>query len=825
MLKNYFKIACRVLLRQKLFSGINILGLSVGMAACLLIVQYISFELQYDNFHRNGDQIYRINHQNFSKGNLVENLPTTYSAVGPTLTAHFPEVRSMARIATMQGLVTAKQPNGSLVSFNEPAMYLVDSSFLKIFSFPMLSGTTSALNAPNNIVITEKTAKKYFPGQEAIGRTLRIQEQTAGIDITGTVTGVCKDVPANSHLQFDFLVSFDLKSGDWIYPDYFTYILLSPGSDPKTFETRMGSFFKRNISELSKDNNSSFTQGKSNLNNISFSLQPLKRIHLYSNLSGEISPAGNGSMVWYLGLVAGLILLIAYINYVNLSTAKVIERAKEVGIRKVLGSQRLQLIIQFLFESMLLNIASIGLALVIVFISMPGFSALCGVPISFTLWNDFGFLIGFSGCLLLGIMLSAFYPAMILSGYKPIQILKGKFLNNPQGLSLRKGLVVFQFVATISFLIGTLIVFRQVNYMKNADKGMDMTETLVVEAPHNIRATDQANRDYALRDSLFQTEIARNPNIHGITSSSSIPGEPIGYIMSYTNPSYNGNEKSIRLSTFEIGSSFTEQFKIKLIAGDEASMNWHSGKPKMMLNESAVNALGFKNPQDAIGKIVQTKNGSGRKFDNEVVGVMQNFHQNSFKDNYLPIVFKLSDPNSTVHYALKVSTGDLSTTIAQIEKTFRNVYPEAAFEYFFLDDFFNRQYKTEQHFGQIFSLFSGLAVFVACLGLFGLTLITITQKIKEIGIRKVLGASVADILMLLCKDLLRLIVIADIIALPLTYWGGKKWLETYTFRIDINAWIFIIPTILVLLIALITISFQALKAALANPVKSLRTDG
>src|ERR1700722_12655860 len=763
MFKNYFKIACRVLFRQKLFTTINILGLAIGMAACLLIVQYISFELSYDNFQKNGDNIYRIKHQNFSQGNLIENLPTTYSAVGPTLKSQFPEVREMTRIVRTEGLVTAQQPNGSLMAFNERGIYMADASFLKVFSFGMLHGTMDALNDPNTVVITEKTEKKYFPNQDAIGKAIRIQEQTSGTDITATVTGVCKDVPANSQLQFDFVISADFKSGNWVYPEFYTYILLSPSADPKIFQSKLSAFIKNNISEISKNNNSSPTQGKSSLNNISLTLQPLRQIHLYSNLSPEISSGGNGNMVWYLGIIAFLILLIAYINYINLSTAKVIDRAKEVGIRKVLGSQRLQLIIQFLFESFLLNVISIVLALFIVIASMPWFSKLCGVQMNFTLWKEFFFLLGFTAFLFLGILLSAFYPALILSNYKPVQILKGKFLKSTQGISLRKALVVFQFVATISFLIGTLVVYRQVNYMKTADKGMDMQQTLIVEAPHYIRATDEANMEFAKKDSVFQTEVLGDPRIQNITSSSSIPGESIGFIMSYTNPSAEAGEKSIRLATFEIGSRFIDQFKIKVIAGDKSLFNWSRGAT-MMLNESAVISLGFKNPQDAIGKMVETKNGHGRKFENEVVGVMQNFHQSSFKDDYTPIVFRPSDPNSAAHYELKLGTNDLPKTIAQIEKMYKNVFPDAAFEYFFLDEFFDQQYKSEQHFAEVFSLFSGFAVFVACLGLFGLTLITITQRIKEIGIRKVLGASVANILLLISRDFIGLIAIAAAIA-------------------------------------------------------------
>jgi putative ABC transport system permease protein len=636
------------------------------------------------------------------------------------------------------------------------------------------------------------------------------------------VTGVCKDVPANSHLQFDFLVSGDAKAGDWVYPDSYTYVSLSPQTNPKIFEAKLPAFIKKYATQ-SGQNASSPTQGKTNINSITLSLQPLRDIHLYSNLSNEISNGGNGNLVWYLGLIAMLILLIAYINYVNLSTAKVIERAKEVGIRKVLGSQRAQLIKQFLFESLLLNVISIAVAVFIVLLCMPWFSALCGVQIGFTLWEDPYFALGFMGLLIAGILLSATYPALILSDYKPVQILKGKFMNNAQSIPLRKALVVFQFVATIAFMMGTLVVYRQVNFMKANNMGMDMKQTLVVLAPQNVRATDQDAMNFTAKDSVFQNELLRDPRIKNVTSSSSIPGQSIGYIMSYTRHTQAG-EKSLRLSTLEIGNRYLDQFKVQVIAGEKITARTNFSKSPMMLNEAAVTSLGFKNAQDAVGKLVETKNGRGRVFENEVIGVIQNFHQTSLKDDYTPLVVRAIDPSSVTHYEVKFNSSNLPQTITQIEKTYKSVFPESAFQYFFLDEFFDQQYKVEQHFGEVFSLFSGFAIFVACLGLFGLTLITITQRIKEIGIRKVLGASASNILLLIAKDFIGLILIANAIALPLAYWGCYKWLQNYKFRIDFSAWFFIMPMVMVFLIAILTVSYQSIRAALANPVKSLRSE-
>ncbi|HVW95282.1 MAG TPA: ABC transporter permease [Mucilaginibacter sp.] len=823
MLINYIRIAWRIILRQKLFSLVNIIGLATGMAACLLIVQYISFELSFDNFHSNGRNIYRIKYQNYSQGNLIENTPKTFSAVGPALKANFPEVTDFTRVNKLSGMVSVQRPDGSLLAFNEDKLYQADASFFKIFSFPMVEGTRNALNEPNTIAISESTARKYFHAENAIGKTIRIQQQASGTDIKAIVTGIFKDVPANSHLQFDFVVSGNNGVGDWVYPDFYTYVQLAPGTDPKLFDAKLPDFIKRNaVAEGAKT--SSFTQGKTNINSISLSLQPLRDIHLYSNLSNEIGNSGNGKMVWYLGLVAVLILVIAYINYVNLTTARVVDRAREVGIRKVLGSRRLQLIKQFLFESLLLNIISVVAAIVITLFSMPWFSKLCGAEIHFTLWKDIYFAAGFIALLAVGVLLSAAYPAIVLSDYKPVQVLKGKFMNSSQSISLRKALVVFQFAATAAFLMGTLVVYRQVNFMKDANKGMNMKQTLVVVAPQNIRATDADNLAYMAKDSVFQNEVSRIHSISGVSASTSIPGQAIDFILAYTSHAQTASEKTLRLSTLEIGAKYLSQFNIKVIAGTELPDNTNRRYPALLLNEASVNSLGFKNAKDAVGKFIQTRNGRGRIFQNEIVGVVQNFHQTSLKDDYTPIVFRTSDPNSTTYYQLKVNTANMAQTIARVEKTYKSVYSGSAFQYFFLDEFFDQQYKTEQHFGKVFTLFSGFAIFVACLGLFGLTLITITQRMKEIGIRKVLGASVSNIILLVSKDFASLIVIANLIALPLAYWGCERWLQTYKFRITINAWGFVLPVITVFMIAILTVSYQSVKAALANPVKSLRNE-
>jgi putative ABC transport system permease protein len=511
-------------------------------------------------------------------------------------------------------------------------------------------------------------------------------------------------------------------------------------------------------------------------------------------------------------------------NYINLSTAKAVERAKEAGIRKVLGSERKQLVFQFLFESFLVNLIALILAIIIDLFALPGFGKLCGEHIGFSLLNAPLLLFSFFGLMLAGTIISALYPAFILSKYQPTQILKGKFHHSTKSIALRQALVVFQFVATIFFLIGTVIVYKQLNFMMTAKKGMDVSQTLVIPAPRNVRSTDEEAASFAAKDSLFSMEALRDPHVESVTASSTIPGEYINYIISYKNQDQSVNSRDLRLSTFEIQPNFLHQFKSRIIAGEQFSNIQRSNKAPMILNESAVAALGFKSAKDAVGGIVETRNSRGRVFENEVIGVIEDFHQTSLRDNYTPTVFRILDPSSIKYYELKISTANLSNTLNALESTYKRAFSNSAFEYFFLDEFFNQQYQQEQHFGQVFSLFAGFAIFIACLGLFGLTLISVNQRVKEVGVRKVLGASVANIWVLLSRDFVRLILIAAAIALPLAYLGGHEWLQNYQFRAKLNLWVFVLPIIAAFALAMITISFQVLKAALTNPVKSLKTE-
>lgn len=823
MFQNHLKVAFRTLWRNKFLSGVNLFGLGLGMAACLLILQYTSFEWSYDRFHQNSNQIYRLQAERYAAGEPTEKSAKTAPELGPALKAAFLEITEVTRAAPwLGGVVSTLGTDGQPKAFNEPDLLFVDAAFLRLFSFPLLKGAASALEEPNTVFITEQTAKKYFGKQDPLGKTLTLDNHNQGHHFTVTVRGICREAPANSHLKFNFLVS-RLTAGQEGGPQTwsaYTYILLSPKANVVALQAKLPRFIQQYQS--SPDEKSTDKSG--------LSLQPLHDIHLYSALAEEVSGSGNGKMVWFLTFIAGLILLIAYVNYINLATARATERAKEVGIRKVLGSQRWHLIRQFFLESLLLNLFSAALALSLVQLSLPWFSRLVGIPASFHLWQHSWFIGAFFGLLTGGALLSGLYPALVLSAYQPVQVLKGRIGQLGKGVSLRQSLVVLQFVASVTLMVGTFTVYRQLNYMRHKDLGIDITQTLIIAAPQARRETYEAELAFYQRNNFFKSEISSYPGITGITATSNVPGIPIDWTPRYFDRADAPDEAAVNRPTIAVGPEFIDQFNLRVIAGEKISLERAKGMQArnvtpIMLNEAAVRACGFANPAQAIGQAIFARNGSGKNFENRVVGVLRDFHQQSLRETYTPLIFRISENAGAItHYAIKVNSSQMGQSLAQIETTYKSFFPGSPFEYFFLDEFFNQQYQTDQQFGQVFGLFTGLAIFVACLGLFGLCLFTTTQRTKEIGIRKVLGASVLHIVSLLSKDFLKLVLLATLLAWPLAYWGIQNWLQNYSFRIPVSAGLFVVPALLVGIIALLTVSFQAIKAAAANPVDSLRNE-
>lgn len=802
MLKNYLTIALRNLLRHKMFSFINILGLAIGMAACLLIMQYVSFELSYDSFHQNGDRIYRIPVESYlANGQFEYTDAGAPPAMGPALKQDFPEVADYVRLHWVyDGAVISYQD----VRFREEKIYYAEPSFLSIFSFPLIHGNAhTALNEPNTALLTQSTARKYFGNEDPVGKVIQFNGKQNLL-----ITGILRDVPVNSHLQFGALISFatlaqaekeSMNSWDWY--NFYTYLLLQPNTDPKAFAAKLPAFIEKYQGENMRKKNYG----------LRLFLQQLSDIQLNNTVSYEIEVRGNRHSVYFLSLIALFIVVIAWVNYVNLSTAKAAERAKEVSIRKVVGSTQPQLIGQFLLESVLINLIAATVAIFLAYITLPFFHKLVGKSIPFTFWDNKQFLLYMVAMLLAGMLASAFYPAFVLSSFKPVQILKGRASGGNRGIWLRKSLVVVQFAASVALIIGTLVVYRQLQFMRGQDLGVNVDQTLVIRAPQVRDST------YATSKFTFKTELLRHPAVRSATFSNCIPGEEI------TDTAGNVHRKGEKdkegnYSLVWIDYDFIPAYEMKMVAGRNFSEQFSTDKQAVILNETAARTLGFSSPNEAVNETILV-----RDEEKKVVGVVKDYHQRSLRNSHEPIVF-IGDLSRSVYFSLKVSPANVSTTIAAVKVDYDAKFAGNPFEYFFLDEYFNRQYQADQQFGQAFAFFAGLAIFVACLGLFGLASFTTIQRTKEIGVRKVLGASVPDILLLLSRDFLQLVLISFVIAVPLSWYTMHQWLQNYAFRTALQWWLFVLPGSLILLIALLTVSYQSIKTALINPVKSLRNE-
>jgi putative ABC transport system permease protein len=801
MLRNYLTIAFRNLLRHRIFSLVNVFGLAIGMAACLLILQYVRFELSYDRFHAQGSRIYRIPSGSYLAGGALDYIDAGNSpAVGPALKREFPEVADFVRLNPFyDGAVIA---NGD-VKFREEKLYYADPSVLTVFSFPFLKGDClTALQSPNTVVLTETTARKYFGAEDPVGKVILLNGKKSLM-----ITGVLKDIPVNSHLQFGLLVSFStfaqgVKENleeNWGWYNFFTYVLLRPQADPKAVEAKLPAFVEKHKGDEMRKNN--YWE--------KFILQPLSDIHLNSSIAYEVDVRGDRKSVYSLAIIAAFILLIAWVNYVNLSTAKATERAKEVGVRKVTGASRSQLIRQFLLESIFLNVLAALLAGLITAIFLPFFGQLVGKTVPFALLDDLPSTLGMLAALGTGTLLSAFYPAFVLSAFKPIFALKGSSSGTRQGAFLRKSLVVFQFAASIALIAGTLVVYQQLEFMRKQEVGMNLAQTLVIRAP-NVR-----DSTYAENKEVFKTELLRNAAVRSATISSDIPGEKI---INATGDVWREGAKIRSTGTYALNfvdKDFVPSFQLDLVAGRNFSA---TDKQAVLLNEAAIQLLGFKSAQEAIQQKITL-----RDDEKTIIGVVKNFHQESLRNRFEPTILVGSKARSS-YFSLKVNPENLAETIAATKATYDRYFPGNPFEYFFLDEFFSRQYQADQQFGRVFGVFTALAIGVAALGLFGLASFMATQRTKEIGIRKVLGATVTNIVGLLSRDFLKLVLIAFLLAIPVAWYTMNQWLQNYAFRIQIGWWVFVLAGIFALFIALLTISYQALNAALANPVKSLRTE-
>lgn len=799
MVKNYLTIALRNLRKRKGYAFINIFGLAVGIAASLLILQYVTHELSYDTFHEDADRIYRVRYDSFRDGERVFKSATSFPKVGPAMQADFPEVEEYVRIFLRYGGEVVRHED---LSFKEDNLLQVDPTFLTMFDYPLLQGDReTALSEPNTAVIEVNTARKYFGDEDPIGKRIRVRT-----DEEYTITGVIES-PENSHLKFTYLLSYSTLvqqwgegfNNAWGWYDFYNYIRLAPDTDIEALQAKFPDFVVRHSgNEQARERTI-------------FELQALTDIHLYSDLIQEARVNGDGEAVYFLLIIAFFILLIAWVNYVNLSTARAVERAQEIGVRKVMGAEKSQLIRQFILESVWLNVIAAGIAIGLLYASMPLFNQLSGEALSLNLLSDARFWAALIGLFCVGAFLSGLYPAFVLSAYQPVTVLKGKFAQARQGLALRKGLVIGQFVASVGLIAGTMIVYQQLAFMRGQDLGIDIEQTLVVEGP-GVITNDSL---YSNQFSSFKQQLLQHANVRSVAASTEIPGNLIYWTNGARKLNHNG-QQSIIMYKVGIDYDFLDSFGHKLLAGRSYAREFTADDASVILNERALEVLDLGAPPDAVGERVRI---GGDTLT--VVGVVENFHQEGLQKAYDQIAFILR-PNARSYYSVKVNTESVSETLAHISEQYAVFFPENPFKFYFMDAFFDRQYRNEQQFGQVFGFFALLAILVACLGLFGLSSFTAAQRTKEIGIRKVLGSTVPNILFLLSRDYLKLVGIASAIAIPIVWWLIEQWLAGFAFRIGITPLPFIIAAVVTLLIALITVSYQTVKAALANPVDALR---
>lgn len=822
MLRNYLKIAIRNLLSNKVFSFINIAGLAVGMAVCLLIVLFVKDELGYDQIFKKTPQIYQVNLAGNFGGSAFEGGNTPPPA-GKTLKDEFPEIETYTRTFQIPDLVVSHEQNGRKDRyFDEKNVLAVDSNFLAIFDFSLLQGSSiNCLYSPDNVVITETMAQKYFGTTDVLNQVLLFG------DTPRKITAVLKDLPVQSSLQFDFLIPISSVrvvkqfSWSWVWLNVGTYVVLNEqvAQNPERikqleakFPTMIRTHAKRAFERIGQPYDEFIKKG----GKWDIHLQSFQSVHLYSSdLEGFHENLGDIKQVYMFGVVALFIILLACVNFMNLSTARSLRRAKEVGVRKVLGSFQRNLIKQFLIESMLYSFIAMSLALLLIEFSLPWFNQISEKTITFSMLFTDNFWIYILGLMLLTGILAGSYPAFYLTSFKPAEVLKaGKVKTNIAHLLVRNGLVVFQFVVSIALIICTIVVFEQLRFTQAKDLGLDKENVIVIPNAQRLGQSQEA----------FQQEIARLPIILNTTISTSVPLS--GGFGDFYLPEQTTTDKQVAkdltLFSFMTDEEFVKTLKIKLLKGRDFSKNFNDSS-SVILNEAAVKQIGWKDP---IGKYLEYPGGDMQRF--KVIGVMKDFDTQSVRSimQSFALFHKSSQTYTTpnTYLLVRVSGGQAEKALAHIETQWKRYAPSTPFDYTFLDTAFANAYRSEQRLGKVFGIFTSLAILIACLGLFGLVAYMAETKTKEIGVRKVLGASVGQIVMLLSKDFLRLVLVAFVIASPLALWIMNKWLEDFSYQIAIEWWIFAFAGFLAVLIAILTVGYQAIKAALMSPVKSLRTE-
>ncbi|MEP6844758.1 MAG: ABC transporter permease [Panacibacter sp.] len=807
MIKNYFKIAFRNLWRNKGFSAINIIGLSIGIATCLIIMLYVNNELNYDRYNEKADQMVAVYFQGNVQGEKM-NEASVMPPVAQTLKKDFPEVEQATRL---RDYGTPKLIYGNK-SFKEDAFAFVDSNFFQVFTLTLIEGNAkTALLEPNTIVITKAVAKKYFGNEDPMGKVISFKDGNMG---SYKVTGLIDKVPVNSNFHFDLFASMaslpESKEATWMSSNFHTWLVLAKNYDYKNLEAKLPGVVQKYMGpQMLQAMGISLAEFRKNGNDISFHLEPITAIHLDPDSPNNLNAGGDVRNVYIFGAIAVFMLLIACINFMNLSTAGASKRSREVGIRKVLGSLKMELVRQFLLESIIISAVALLLAIVFMYLALPLFNLLTGLNLDLQFSDHPLLLPGLLLFVLLTGLLAGSYPAFYLSSFKPVAVLKGKFTSGKKSVGLRSCLVVFQFFISIILIVGTTVVFKQLSYIQHKDVGYNKDQVLIIPDTWMLGKNQE----------IFHQQLLADPRVASVSNSGYLPAGPSDNNNFFISPEQNPGEL-IKTLRYDVDENYISTLGIQMLSGRNFSKEFNTDSSAVILNETAARVLGYN--ENAIGRSIFNSNNQGEKTSYHVIGVVKDFNFRSLHERVSPLVMSLA-PNSSTLIA-KLKTKDIAGLTAMLTKRWTALGAQDPLAYSFLDDRFNKTYQSEQKIGTILAIFAGLTIFVACLGLFGLAMFTAQQRTKEIGIRKVLGASVTQVTNMLSKEFLKLVFIACIIAFPLSYWAMYKWLQDFAYRTEISWWVFMVAGVVALLIALITVSFQAIKAAIANPVKSLRAE-
>jgi len=808
MLKNYLKIAYRNLLKKKVYSFINIFGLGVGMACCVLIFMFVQEELSYDNYHERGDRIYRVIHGSIPEEGVTEGEATNdfwvwgNAPVGPALKRDFPEIEKVIQFSGRADILLSIGDNIQ----QEEGILFMDSTAFEVFSWELLQGDPkTALGAPYSIVLTESTAKKYFGDANALGQSIKGSE-VAGRANAGdyTVTGIMADVPSNSHFEFNLLLSLNTFRqsspgifDDWGYVDTYTYLLVNENFNQAAFQAKIPDFIQRGNTDTEEFG-------------YTIRLEPLKDVYLRSDAQRQPGQTGSLSNIYVFSIIGIFILVIAIINFMNLSTARSMERAKEVGIRKSIGAGRKSLIFQFLGESFIIVLLAALVGFALVTVSIPFMNELTAKEFELNIllnWKTIPVVL--ATIVIIG-LLAGSYPALVLSSFRPVSILKGINKSNARGANLRKTLVVFQFSLSIALIAGTMIVYSQMALLLNQDMGFDKEQMVVLDYNYDGDVTNVS--------ASIKNEMEAIPGVSSVAFSRSVPGShfPNAYT---TLEMADGEMVGQAQPIFQVGLDFIDHYNLELAAGRTYSRDFPSDSTQaLVVNEAAARQYGYANPEDIIGKKFDQWGRAG-----EVIGVVKDFNYISLHASIEPLTLPF-EAYASRYVSVKLTGDDIPATLAGLEGVWNQLVPQRPFIYSFLDEDFNQQYQSDFRFRKIFTTFSILAILIASLGLLGLATYTAEQRTKEIGIRKVMGANVGNIVGLLSKDFVKLILIAILVSTPVSWYAMNLWLQGFAYQVSIQWWVFLIAGVGSIIVALMTISFQSIKAALMNPVKSLKSE-